>query len=191
MVFWYSKAMPARTKTSPTIKFQSIPYRLGEWLIVRLPESASKQLPSRGQVIVKGTLNDVNFESPLEPDGKFSHWFHIPEQLAEDAGLVEGVAAGIELNVSKDWPEPEIPQDFLNTIHSSDKASSLWLQITPMARWEWLRWTRSTNNSETRQRRLRVAISKMEAGERRPCCWNRNLCTEPSVSKNGVLLDPS
>jgi hypothetical protein len=25
---------------------------------------------------------------------------------------------------------------------------------------------------------------------RRPCCFNRGMCTEPYVSKNGVLLDP-
>ena len=42
---------------------------------------------------------------------------------------------------------------------------------------------RATHNPETRSRRIEVALSKIKAGERRPCCFNRNQCTEPEVSK--------
>jgi hypothetical protein len=51
-----------------------------------------------------------------------------------------------------------------------------------MARWGWLRWIRATNNRETLGRRIEVALSKLRGGDRSPCCFNRNLCTEPEVS---------
>jgi hypothetical protein len=35
------------------------------------------------------------------------------------------------------------------------------------------------------------ACSMRKAGKRRPCCFNRNACAEPSVSRGGVLLESS
>jgi uncharacterized protein YdeI (YjbR/CyaY-like superfamily) len=88
----------------------------------------------------------------------------------------------------REWLEPDVPADLESALVAAPQAHSLWQHITPMARWEWIRWIRATNKPETRKRRIEVACSKLEAGERRPCCWNRNLCTEPYVSKNGVLV---
>jgi bacteriocin resistance YdeI/OmpD-like protein len=90
----------------------------------------------------------------------------------------------------KEWPEPDVPTDLKTALTANAQAHALWQHITPMARWEWIRWIRATSQAETRQRRIEVACSKPRAGERRPCCWNRNLCAEPSVSKGGVLLEP-
>jgi uncharacterized protein YdeI (YjbR/CyaY-like superfamily) len=103
------------------------------------------------------------------------------------------VSAGDTVDVAfestKDWPEPEVPEDWKAALAGDKQVSELWTKITPMARWEWIRWIRSTGRQETRSKRIEVGLSKMRSGERRPCCWNRNLCTEPSVSKNGVLLE--
>jgi hypothetical protein len=127
----------------------------------------------------------------LEPDGKGSHWFKVDPGLCEAAGIDEVDTVTIAVEPSKDWPEPEVPADLKKALASDLQANALWVKITPMARWDWLRWIRSTNNRETRIRRFEVALSKLKAGERRPCCFNRNLCTEPGVSKNGVLLEPT
>jgi hypothetical protein len=84
-----------------------------------------------------------------------------------------------------------VPADLNEALAFDPQANALWVKITPMARWDWLRWIRATNNQETRNRRIEVALSKLNAGERRPCCFNRNSCTEPEVSKNGVLIEPT
>ena len=86
--------------------------------------------------------------------------------------------------------EPEVPADIMKALAADSRAHALWQKVTPMARWEWIRWIRATNRQETRIRRIEVACSKLKAGTRRPCCFNRNLCTEPDVSNNGVLLEP-
>jgi uncharacterized protein YdeI (YjbR/CyaY-like superfamily) len=90
---------------------------------------------------------------------------------------------------SKEWPEPDVPEDFHQALISDPQANTLWEKITPMAHWDWLRWIRSTSNPETHRWRIEVALSELDAGERRPCCFNRNLCTEPEVSKNGALIE--
>lgn len=164
-------------------------YTVNTWTILRLPYEASAKLPSRGQTMVKGTINDIPFLSPLEPDGKGSHWFRISQELLKAAHLVSGDTAKLAIEPTKEWIEPEVPSDLQRAVAADPQVQALWDTITPMARWEWVRWTRSTNNPETRKRRVEVACSKLKAGKRRPCCWNRNLSTEPAVSKGGILLD--
>ncbi len=53
----------------PSINFEATLFTIGSWTILRLPESASAQLPSRGQTMVQGTINDLPLRTPLEPDG--------------------------------------------------------------------------------------------------------------------------
>lgn len=174
-----------------TITFKTTLFTINSWTILQLPQSASTQLPSRGQVMVEGTVNDVPFQTPLEPDGKGSHWFRIDNKLSKVANIQPGDAVTLEIEPSKQWPEPEVPTDITKALSADAQAHALWEKITPLAHWEWIRWIRSTGREETRKKRIEVALSKMRNGERRPCCWNRNLSTEPAVSKNGALLEPT
>lgn len=174
-----------------TITFRTQLFTVGGWTILRLPEAASATLPSRGQTMIKGTINGYNFETPLEPDGRWSHWFKIDEVMSQAIKARAGDTVTVSIAPSKDWPEPPIPADIKKALHADSKAHELWTRITPMARWEWIRWIRGTSRQETRVHRIKVACSKLRAGERRPCCWNRNLCSEPTVSKNGQLQLPA
>ncbi len=174
-----------------TIRFETTPVKIGEWTILRLPESASAKLPSRGMTLVEGTINGFRSKIVLEPDGKKSHWFRVDSQLHKATGIDAGDTVTMTIEPSKEWLDPEVPADLIKALASNPRANALWVKITPMARWDWLRWIRATNNQETRSRRIEVALSKLKAGERRPCCFNRNLCTQPEVSKNGVLIEPT
>lgn len=172
------------------ITFKTKLFNIGSWTILLLPKSASAELPSRGQIMANVTINDHDFETPLEPDGNWSHWFKVEKPLQHTVGVKTGDTITVTLEPIKKWPEPEVPTDIVQGLAKHPRAHELWQQVTPLARWEWIRWIRSTNKAETRAKRIEVACSKLESGERRPCCWNRNLSTEPSVSKNGVLLTP-
>lgn len=171
------------------IRFNAKLSTIGTWTILQLPKSASAKLPSRGMVLVQGTINGVNVKSPLEPDGKLSHWLHITKSMATAIKAKAGNTVTVVIEPSTDWPEPTVPVDIKRGIAMVPEAQVLWQKITPMARWDWLRWIGSTKSLETRQRRIEVAASKLKSGERRPCCFNRNMCCEPAVSNNGVLLE--
>lgn len=173
------------------IRFKTALYAIGSWTILRLPAEASAKLSSRGQVLVKGSLGGVDFRTPLEPDGRLSHWFRVEDDLLQAAGARVGDTIAVAIEPIKEWPEPEVPADWQQALAADAQARELWQHITPMAHWEWIRWSRATNKAETRAKRIAVGISKLKSGERRPCCWNRNLCTEPAVSKSGVLLEPT
>lgn len=65
----------------------------------------------------------------------------------------------------------KLPADFRKAIELDGAAASLWADITPLARNEWICWVTSPKQEATRQRRIAVGIDKMRKGMRRPCCW--------------------
>ncbi len=179
------------------IRFTVKLFKIRDWTILRLPEDASAKLPSRGMTMVKGTINGVPFKTLLEPDGRYgqgkkpSHWFRPDEKLLDDANATVDDTVQVSLEPSKVWIEPEVPEDVKKALSSSPKAKGLWKDITPMARWDWVRWIRAVKTPETRQKHIEVMLDKLNRGIRRPCCFNRNLCSEPYVSHNWRLLDPT
>lgn len=174
----------------PTIRFKAKLLKIGSWTLLQLPKSASAKLPSRGMTMIEGTLNGFRFQAALEPDGKGSHWFRVDKTMREAAGADAGDTVTLAVEPAKEWSKPEAPEDLKKALAEVPQAHELWMKITPNAQWDWIRWIRATKQPETRKRRIEVACSKLKAGTRRPCCFNRNLCTEPYVSKNWVLLEP-
>jgi hypothetical protein len=64
-----------------------------------------------------------------------------------------------------------MPADFKKAILANKKVTLLWQDITPLARNEWICWVISGAKAETRNIRIKKALSKMGGGMRRPCCW--------------------
>lgn len=180
------------TQRTPAIRCEATLHTIDRCKILRLPETASEKLPSRGQVAVQGTLNGHKFQTVLEPDGAGGHWMRIDRSLQRTAGVSAGDTATLDIELAKDWPEPTLPQDLETALTAAPREiQDLWRDITPMARWEWVRWVNATRNPDTRKRRVDVSISKMNGGKRRPCCFNLAACTDPDLSRNGRLLEPS
>ncbi len=174
-----------------TIRFDARLSKIETSTVLRLPETASTNLPSRGQVAVNGTIDGVAFQTVLEPDGNAGHWMRVAPTLQQEVGVSTGDSVTIDILVTKDWPEPIVPENLATALASAPrKIQDLWNEITPMARWEWVRWVNATKNAETRRRRVDVSISKMKRGKRRPCCFNLSACTDPNLSRSGRLIEP-
>lgn len=159
--------------------------------ILRLPDHASKALPSRGQVAVTGRLGGHPFETVIEPDGEMGHWIDVGDALSEAAGVRPGQQASIEVEPRGDWPEPVVPDDLAAALASaSPRVREKWADITPMARWEWVRWVHETKNPATRAVRIEKTVSKLEGKHRRPCCFNLASCTDPELARSAKLDAP-
>lgn len=141
--------------------------------------------------MVEGTIQGYAIKQVLEPDGKGGHWLKLTQELQKTANLTAGDTVKVNVQISKQWQEPSKPLAFEKALAEAPRAvQTLWDDITPMARWEWIRWINATNVPETRVRRIEVSISKMHSGKRRPCCFNLASCTDPDLAKSGKLKVP-
>jgi uncharacterized protein YdeI (YjbR/CyaY-like superfamily) len=65
----------------------------------------------------------------------------------------------------------ELPDDLSEGLSGSDDALAAWLDITPLARNEFICWVEDAKQEATRERRIRRTREELEEGMRRPCCW--------------------
>jgi hypothetical protein len=98
-------------KAASAVRFEATPYAIDGPAILRLPEKASNQLPSRGQVAVQAAVNGHACQAVVEPDGGSGHWVRIDAKQQRAAALRAGDTAEVELVSLEDWPEPEVPRD--------------------------------------------------------------------------------
>ncbi|MDE2126749.1 MAG: DUF1905 domain-containing protein [Armatimonadetes bacterium] len=174
-----------------SIRFEAELFALKEQTILKVPAETSAKLPSRGQVAVNGTINSRVFRTVLEPDGRFGHWMRVDAGLQAALGIGAGDRASLVLEIADEWPEPEVPEDLVNALKAAPRdVQDKWSDITPMARWEWVRWVNETRNANTRAIRIDKTISKLGGKHRRPCCFNLAACTDPELARSGKLMDP-
>jgi uncharacterized protein YdeI (YjbR/CyaY-like superfamily) len=64
-----------------------------------------------------------------------------------------------------------VPDDLRETLTRDAEARATWMDITPLARNEWICLVTSAKQQQTRERRLERTRSQLSLGQRRPCCW--------------------
>lgn len=64
-----------------------------------------------------------------------------------------------------------LPLDLKKALTSNKKAATLWEDLTPLARNEWICWVTFVKKDETRKEHVKRVVSELKEGMRRPCCW--------------------
>ncbi len=64
-----------------------------------------------------------------------------------------------------------LPGDLREALATSTVAMAAWMDITPLARNEFICWVEDAKRDPTRERRIRRTREELEQGMRRPCCW--------------------
>lgn len=68
-------------------------------------------------------------------------------------------------------PVHKIPADLYKALSADKSALTLWEDLTPLARNEWICWVTFVKKEETRKEHVKRTISELKEGMRRPCCW--------------------
>src|SRR5262249_39845189 len=122
-------------------------------------------------------------QATLEPDGQKSHWLKVDRKLLEAARADAGDVVMLEIAPAAEEPEPEVPPDLRKALAAAaPKTRAVWLDITPIARRDWIHWITSANQPETRARRIKNACSMLAAGTRRAGCFDRSGFYSKSLS---------
>ncbi|CAN5526884.1 YdeI/OmpD-associated family protein [soil metagenome] len=65
----------------------------------------------------------------------------------------------------------DLPPDLRSSLLTNPAALAAWMDITPLARNEFICWVEDAKQAKTRERRIRRTGEELEEGLRRPCCW--------------------
>lgn len=65
----------------------------------------------------------------------------------------------------------KLPSDLEKALVSAPTALAAWNSLTPLARNEWICWTITVKQQETRINHIKRTITELQQGKRRPCCW--------------------
>ena len=139
-------------------------------LLLDMPDVVSKKARSSGMITVEGTINGHPFRATLEPNTSAGHCLPVNKAMREGAGADEGDT--VQLAILEPEHEPTVPADLGVALTASEKAKTLWKDLTPIGRTDWIRWVVSARQPETRARRIKRTVEQLSAGKRRACCVN-------------------
>lgn len=65
----------------------------------------------------------------------------------------------------------KVPEDLKKALFNDTVLLSLWNDLTPLARNEWICWVTFVKKEETRKDHIKRLVTEIKEGKRRPCCW--------------------
>lgn len=85
-----------------------------------------------------------------------------------------------------------MPLDLFTALTNAEEVASLWENLTPVARNEFICRIEEARKKETRAKRINRTVEELREGKKRPCCWAG--CIHRSDKKPGrwqqnVLID--
>jgi len=127
---------------------------------VRIPFDVEKQFGTRGRVPVCGTLNGAPFRSTLAPYGG-AHYLPVNRVLRGQAKVAAGDALVVVLQRDDAPRVIEAPADFARAMKTNPAAAAAWDRLSYSHRREYVDAIAEAKRPETRDRRIRGAITEL------------------------------
>lgn len=159
---------PAVLRFKARLVRQSRAAKTGSVALLNVPKAVSKKL--RGMTKVEGTINGHPFRAALEPNRSAGHLLHVNSAMYHGACADPGDV--VKLAILGPEPAPIVPADLRVALTAFPRAKTLWQDLAPIGRRDWIRWIESAKTVETRARRVRRTAEQLSEGKRRPCCVN-------------------
>jgi len=86
----------------------------------------------------------------------------------------------------------EPPLDLIKALTRTKEIASLWENLTPIGRNEFICWVEDAKQEKTRVVRINRTIEELLEGKKRPCCWAgciHRTDKKPSKWQQDVLID--
>lgn len=149
----------------PTICFETtLSDAGGGQAFLMLPKGTSG-IPSSSTL--EGAVNGFPFRSRLEAHRRIP----LSTGMCGGAGIEPGDACRVEITRVGDEPETRLPVELEKALADESAARQTWIDITPLARRDWILWITTAKKPETRLVRIEKTCSKLASGMRRVCCF--------------------
>jgi hypothetical protein len=91
--------------------------------------------------------------------------------MRDAAGAAAVDTVTVEITRAGEEPEVRMPTDLRKALAAAPLAQAAWVDITPMARRDWIFSISSAKQPETRRRRIEKACDMLASRKRRLCCF--------------------
>ncbi len=137
------------------------------WVFLDFPVSASRKLPSRGRVAVRGTLNGFPLSLSAFPTGDGTHQIAVNKALQAGARAAPGDRVHVVLEVEPGPRRVSVPPDLKRALTTAAKARENFERLPYGNRKAYVDWITEAKRVETRQRRIRQALERLSKGKGR------------------------
>jgi hypothetical protein len=82
----------------------------------------------------------------------------------------------------------KMPADLKKAVAATPEARAAWESLTPLARNEWICWSITVKQPQTRNNHIGRTTTELQEGKRRPCCWAGCTHRTPASLKDRVFI---
>jgi uncharacterized protein YdeI (YjbR/CyaY-like superfamily) len=187
--------MPAKPNSR---SFPAVLTRTGNtlnWVVIRLPFDAQKVWGTRGQIRVKGEINEFAFRTTLFPTGDGHHYMIVNKQMQKGGSVRPGMEAHFRMEPDLDERTVPASPELENALKESRRLQKFYQGLTPSTRTEIVRWIAGAKQRETRARRAEQCAERlmetMEAEIELPPIIRQAFARTPQAAEGWKRMPPS
>ncbi len=138
--------------------------RGGGGTLVLVPKDVAASLgPMEGMPKVRASIAGIPYRGSLMPMGDGTYCLGVLKSIQEKAGVGQGDAIAIELELDTEARTVSVPDDLAKALARDPKASAAWERLSFTNKKEIARSLEEAKQPETRERRLTLAIRNLAA----------------------------
>jgi uncharacterized protein YdeI (YjbR/CyaY-like superfamily) len=155
--------VPASAK-SASRSFEAVLERTGgrlHWTIIRVPLDVAKVWGTRGQLKVKGEINDFAFRTSIFPTRKGEHFMMVNKKMQAGGKTAVGMKARFRLEPDTEKREVAPPAELTAVLRQSKALAKFHSSLSYSTRSEIAKWIHDGKHKETRVRRAEQMAERL------------------------------
>lgn len=165
------------------------------WVVIRIPFSVYKIWGVRGQLRVKGTVNNFAFRTSLLPSGDGHHFMIVNKQMQKGGHVSPGMEARFQ--IERDTEKRVVPAvpEVERVLRQSKALQKFYQSLSPSQRNDIARFVASAKQPATRVRRAQQLAERlmatMEAEIELPPMIRQVIARNPPAAEGWQRMSPS
>ena len=136
--------------------------RGGGGTLIPVPKEVAASLgPMKGMPKVKAVIAGIPYRGSLMPMGDGTYRLGVLKSIQEKAGVGQGDAIAIELELDTEARTVSVPDDLAKALARDRKSATAWERLSFTNKKEIARSLEEAKRPETRERRLAAALERL------------------------------
>ena len=138
--------------------------RGGGGTLIPVPKEVAASLgPMKGMPKVRAMIAGIPYRGSLMPMGDGTYCLGVLKSIQEKAGVGQGDAIAIELDLDTEARTVSVPDDLAKALARDRKSATAWERLSFTNKKEIARSLEEAKRPETRERRLAAALERLRA----------------------------